>query len=213
MKKAIRDISGRGRRDDLVISMLTYAHNAFLTEAFFVKGLKALGVEYADALLLGWFSRLPSRRLIDGAMKLRQKGLLRFIGLTSHNRKLFPQLVNVEGLDVYHIRYNAAHRGAETETFPFIEGANRPGVVSFTATAWKKLLDPKKMPAGEPPVTALDCYRFVLSHPAVDVCMMGARNLKQMQENLEILDKGPMSEEELDRMRRIGDHIYGKKAK
>ena len=40
---------------------------------------------------------------------------------------------------------------------------------------------------------------------------MGAKTLEQMRENLSVLEKGPMSEEELARMRKIGDHIYGRK--
>ncbi|HDT12909.1 MAG TPA: aldo/keto reductase, partial [Candidatus Aminicenantes bacterium] len=67
----------------------------------------------------------------------------------------------------------------------------------------------KKMPAGEAPPTAADCYRFVLSHPAVDVCMSGARTVEQMRENLAALEGGPMTGEELERMRRIGDHVHG----
>jgi aryl-alcohol dehydrogenase-like predicted oxidoreductase len=134
--------------------------------------------------------------------------MTRFIGLTSHNRKIFPQL-RKEGLfDCFHIRYNAAHRGAEQETFPYLTGVDRPGVVSFTATAWKRLLNPKKMPSGKTPPTAVDCYRFVLTNSSVDVCMMGARNIEQMRENLKTLNQGPMAEEELKRMRRIGDYIY-----
>ena len=43
-----------------------------------------------------------------------------------------------------------------------ISWTRRPGTVSFTATRWGKLLDPKKMPSGEKPLTAADAYRFVL---------------------------------------------------
>jgi len=42
------------------------------------------------------------------------------------------------------------------------------------------------------------------------VCMMGARNLEMMRENLETLDSGPLSTAEMERIRRIGDHVYGK---
>jgi aryl-alcohol dehydrogenase-like predicted oxidoreductase len=208
MRDAIRTIVRKGRREDLVIAMLSYAHSAFLTERFFVRGLRDLGVEYADILILGYYPRRPSQRVIDGALRLKDRGMARFIGLTSHNRKVFPQL-HQEGLfDVFHIRYSAAHRGAEEETFPYLKGKDRPGVVSFTATAWKRLLKAKKMPPGEQPPTAVDCYRFVLTNPAVDVCMMGARTIEQMRENLKVLDKGPMTKAELDRMRRIGDYIH-----
>ncbi len=210
MKKAIRNIVARGHRDELIVSMFSYAHNSFLTEVFFSRGLKALGIEYADALVLGYFPKRPHQKVIDGAMRLKEQGLVRFIGLSSHNRRLFPGLQKEGIFDLFHIRYSAAHRGAETETFPFLKGDDRPGVVSFTATRWGKLLKPKKMPPGEQPPTAVDCYRFVLTNPSVDVCMIGARNLGQMRDNLGTLNCGPMTEEELNRMRRIGDYIRGK---
>jgi aryl-alcohol dehydrogenase-like predicted oxidoreductase len=209
MRTAIRNIVGAGKRDRLVVGMLTYAHNAFLTDYFFNKGLAAAGLEYADVLLLGWFPKRPPQKVIDGAVALKEKGLVRHIGLTSHNRKLFPELA-AEGLfDVFHIRYNAAHRGAETETFPHLEKDTGPGVVSFTATCWRKLLNPRKVPPGEQPLSAADCYRFVLSHPAVDVCMTGAKNQAQMQVNLKVLDTGPLDDAERERVGRIGRHVYG----
>jgi aryl-alcohol dehydrogenase-like predicted oxidoreductase len=212
MCTALRNLCARGKREELVVGMLTYAHIAWLTEHFFVKGLKAAGLEYADLLLLGWFPKRPPQKIIDGAFKLKQRGLVRYIGLTSHNRKLFPELAEEGLFDLFHIRYNAVHRGAETETFPFIEGPaeDRPGIVCFTATDWGKLLKAKKMPAGEAPLTAADCYRFALSHPAVDVCMMGARSLDQMRQNLAVLERGPLNETEIARVRRIGAHLYGK---
>lgn len=209
-RTAIRNVVAKGRRDDLVVGMLTYAHNAWLSEHFLVKGLKAANLEYTDVLLLGYFSKPPPQKVIDGALKLKEKGLVRFLGITSHNRKLFPDLEKEGLFDVFHIRYNASHRGAETETFPHLTGDGRPGVVSFTATDWQRLLKPKKMPPGESPLTAADCYRFALSHPTVDVCMMGARNAEQMRENLAMLEQGPLTEEEMARVQIIGRHVYGK---
>jgi predicted aldo/keto reductase-like oxidoreductase len=84
--------------------------------------------------------------------------------------------------------------------------------VAFTATRWGKLLNPAKMPPGETPPTAADCYRFVLSHTAVDVCMSGAKTVEQMRQNLSVIDAGPMTEAEIERMRRIGDFVYGRKS-
>ena len=210
MKKAVRNIVKKGRRDDLVLSLVTYAHNAFLTEIFLKKGLAAAGVDHADVLILGYYPGKPPRRVMDGALRLKQSGLIRFIGLTSHNRDLFPRLDRDGLIDVFHIRYNAVHRGAETDAFPHIGAEKRPGIVSFTATCWQRLLKPNKMPPDENPPRAGDCYRFALSHPAVDVCMSGARNLEQMRENLQALAAGPMTGMELERMRKIGDAIHRK---
>jgi aryl-alcohol dehydrogenase-like predicted oxidoreductase len=208
MRDALRNIQAKGERDRLVLSMFSYAHTPFITEHFLTKGLKAAGLDYADVLVLGFFPKPPSQHIIDGALRLKKKGLIRFIGVSSHNRKMFPQLQKQNIIDVFHLRYNAVHRGAEREIFPFLHQDNRPGIVNFTSTAIGKLLNPKKMPAGEEVPTAGDCYRFVLSNPAINVCMSGARTIEEMRQNLAILDQSAMTEEELQRMRSIGDHLY-----
>lgn len=183
---------------------------SFLTEKFFVKGIKSLGIAYADILLLGYFPKRPPQKIIDGALKLKDKGIVKFIGISGHNRDVFPELIKEGIFDILHVRYNASNRGAEKDVFPFLNQSNAPGIVSFTATKWKQLLNEKKMPSREKAATAVDCYRFVLSNPSVDICMMGAKNMEQMRENLSVLDSGPMSNKEMQRMIRIGDYIYRK---
>jgi predicted aldo/keto reductase-like oxidoreductase len=64
------------------------------------------------------------------------------------------------------------------------------------------------MPPGERPLAAADCYRFALSHPDVNVCVTGPSTAVQMEENLTALDSGPLDEEEMARVRRIGRHVY-----
>ncbi|MCK5369715.1 MAG: aldo/keto reductase, partial [Cyclobacteriaceae bacterium] len=73
---------------------------------------------------------------------------------------------------------------------------------------WGKLLKPKNMPKGEEPLTASDCYRYVLSNPSIDVCMMGVKNIDQMRENLALMKLGSLSEEEKKRVERIGEFVY-----
>lgn len=211
MREAIRHICGKGKRDDLVIAMQSYSRSALLMEAFFKAGLKRLGLDHADVLILGWHNKRPAQKILDRALSMKERGLFRFLALSGHNRSLFPALAEESLFDIFHIRYNAAHRGAETETFPHLNGPERPGIVSFTATAWQKLLKSRKTPAGEKPLSATDCYRFALSHPAVDVCMMGARSAGQMQENLQVLEMGPLSDAELKRVQKIGDYVYKKR--
>jgi len=206
-EKAARSLFEGGHRNRMVLGILSYAHSAFLTEHFLKKGLGRLGTDYADVLLLGYFSKRPPQRVLDGAMKLKERGMVRAIGITTHNRSLVPELHREGILDLYHVRYNAVHRGAEEDLFPHVMGPSKPGIVAFTATCWGRLLSAKRMPPGERPATAAECYRFALTHPAVDVCMTGPRTLQEMRENLAVLDQGPMSEEEVSRMHRIGDHV------
>jgi len=198
-------------RDDIVICLQSYDHLGITVRRSVTKGLKALGIDRADVILLGYHSRRPPRRVLDQARKLRENGLVRHIAMSSHNRKLFAQLAQEPGnpIDIFMIRYNAAHRGAETEIFPYLPEDNPPGITIYTATCWGKLLNPKKMPDGYDPMTAAECYRFVLSHPAVDLCMMGPRSEREMLEGLEALHQGPLSESALTRARKIGDFVHG----
>ena len=65
------------------------------------------------------------------------------------------------------------------------------------------------MPPGEEPLTAADCYRFVLSDPHVDLCLIGPKNVHEMDDALKAVDAPHLSSEELDRIRRIGAHVRG----
>jgi len=59
--------------------------------------------------------------------------------------------------------------------------------------------------------TAGDCSRFALINPYVDVVITGPKNTKQLRENLKEVAKGPLSDEEMNWIRRIGDAVYGEK--
>jgi predicted aldo/keto reductase-like oxidoreductase len=207
MQRAIRNLCGQGRRERMVVAIQSYARSGLLMEYFFKKNLRSMGLEQADILILGWHNRRPAEKLVERALSLKEKGLFRFLGMSGHNRGLFPQMAGDGQFDLFHIRYNAAHRGAEEETLPYLTGENRPGIVTYTATRWGQLLNPKKMPPEEPVPAPSDCYRFVLTNPAVDVCLCGPRNIRQMREALAALDLGSLAAEDLARMKRIGDYI------
>ena len=208
MAVAIKNIIAKGKRDELVVVLQSYSRSAGLMETLFRRGLKELGIDTADILLLGWHNKPPSRRIMDRALAMREKGMFRFLALSGHRRPLFPVLAENQDYDLFHVRYNAVHRGAEEEIFPAVPSGNKPGIVTYTATRWGDLLNGKKMPAGEIPLRGADCYRFALNHPAVDVCMTGPKSRGEMQEALSALDMGPLSEHELVRFCKIGDYIH-----
>ena len=64
------------------------------------------------------------------------------------------------------------------------------------------------MPPGEAPLSASDCYRFALANPAVNVCMCGPKDESQMREGLKTLDLGPLTPEEMARIKKIGDYVH-----
>ncbi len=154
-----------------------------------------------------------SPRLFDRALQLKAEGKLRFICISTHSRAFFGRIARGEvdvPVDVFQLRYNVVHRGAEKDIFPHLPGDNPPGIVVFTATCWRQPLQSGNMPSGESPLTAVDCYRFVLSNPNVDVCVTAPSTARQMEENLSVLDNGPLRGDEMERVKRIGDYIYQK---
>ncbi|MBZ5498409.1 MAG: hypothetical protein LAP85_18580 [Acidobacteriia bacterium] len=200
----------RRKRDDLVVVIQSYARLAGWLTSSFERALVRLKLDYADILLLGLHNHPPSPRLMDAALRLREKGKARFLAVSCHKRATFRRYIGDGTFDVLMFRYNAAHRGAEKEVFPNLDQSGRPGTVAYTATRWGSLLNPRRIPKNERLPCASDCYRFVLSQPQVDVCLAGPGNFAQMREGLAALDRGSMSEEELDWMRRIGNHIHAK---
>jgi aryl-alcohol dehydrogenase-like predicted oxidoreductase len=208
MRTAIRNLCRQGRRDNLVIAIQSYARFGFLMEWYLKRSLRLMGLAQADILILGWHNRPPAPGLVRRARAMKAKGLCRFLAMSGHQRRLFPKMAADGVFDLFHVRYNPAHRGAENDIFPHLTGDDRPGIVSYTATRWGQLLNPKKMPPGDSVPASSDCYRFVLSNPAVDVCMCGPKNLEQMRAALKALELGPLDEADMERMQRIGDYVH-----
>lgn len=210
--RAIRQLARR-KRESVVLTVQSYSRVAALVAPSIELALRRAGVEYFDYLLLGMWNQPPWPRLVDAALRLREQGKVRHLMMSTHNRPSLPGHFDAfEGgtspFDAFMLRYNAVHRGAEHDVFPFLPAARRPGIITYTTTRWGHLLDPRKMPPGETPPPARDCYRFALSHPDVDMVLCGPANREQMQEALSALAAGPLDPEELARMGRIGDHIY-----
>ncbi|NIA14410.1 MAG: hypothetical protein GWP08_10030 [Nitrospiraceae bacterium] len=210
MTQAIRHLAKTGR-GNIVVALQSYDHSGVLLRRFFEKGLRSLGLDYADVLILGWYHFYPIGWVMDAAMRLIDEGKVRFLAMSGHRRAVFAEAVNRPDspIDICMVRYNAAHRGAETDVFPFLPKANRPGVTTYTATRWGRLMNPKKMPPGETPLTSSECYRFALANPNVDLAFTAPKNMAEMDAALEALDAPPLAPEELDRIRRIGHHVHG----
>jgi aryl-alcohol dehydrogenase-like predicted oxidoreductase len=213
----VRALRERMKTDREKIVLATGAYNYIFSHSNLRRSterrLRQFRTDYLDVLMfLGVMKpkEFPSR-VLDAMVKLKEEGKARAIGISTHNRKFAGELARTGVLDVLMIRYNAAHRGAETDIFPHVGGGN-PGIVSYTATRWTRLLTrPKGWPAVEALPTAGMTYRFALNNPDVNVVLTAPRNMVQLQENLAEIRKGPLSEEEMAFMRKFGDVVHDRK--
>ena len=205
-------------RDELILTVQSYSQDPGTIEAEVEEALKNSGLENFDFLLLGNRNEVPGHAYQEVFERLKQRGKVRFLSLSSHNRPLLPRFLadykdGDNPYDLLMLRYNGVHRGAEKDVFPFVpERPQRPAICAYTATRWGHLLDAKKMPPGEEPLSACDCYRYSLSHPAVDMVLCGPANAEQMDEAIAALQQGPLAPEERQRIERIGAYIYGQYA-
>ena len=207
----------RRARDELILTVQSYSRDPHTIPAEVEAALGDAGLESFDFLLLGNHSEAPEAGYLEVFERLREEGKVRFLSLSSHNRPMLPRMVAESAAgrtpyELFMLRYNGVHRGAEQDVFPFLPAGDRPFIVTYTATRWGHLLDPAKMPPGEAPPSARDCYRYSLSHPAVDMVLCGPANAAQMDEALAALERGPLAADERERMERIGAHLYGQYA-
>jgi aryl-alcohol dehydrogenase-like predicted oxidoreductase len=174
------------------------------------KRLRQFGTDYIDTFLfLGVMKEKEfPPKVLEELMHMKEEGKVKSIGISCHNRTFLGKLAAEGTLDVLMLRYNAAHRGAERDVFPYL-APHQPAVVSYTATRWTELMRrPKGWPKESKVPDAGMAYRFVLTNPQVHVCLTAPSNEKQLKENLAALRLGPLSEEEMQFMKQFGDTVY-----
>jgi aryl-alcohol dehydrogenase-like predicted oxidoreductase len=182
---------------------------------------KRLGIDQIDVYVLSWLGVTSAYTpgILDVLRDAQAKGHIRTIGTAIHDRARAASLVDDSAIDLFMLRYNAAHPGAEREVFPHLPKRD-PVVCAYTGTSWGQLLKPAAgydapwpgRDAGRtvPPMTAGLCYRFQLQNPHVHLALTGPANRAQLEDNLRALRDGPLTPEEEAWVRGYGAVIAGK---
>jgi predicted aldo/keto reductase-like oxidoreductase len=211
-----RTIAGlKGRRREVVVCVQFEARRAKDAERELPHILAELHTDYVDVLTFYYVEELSEWQEIsgpDGALafcrQAQQAGRVRLLGLTSHQRKLAARVAASGLIDMLMIRYNAAHRGAETEVFPVTGPRNMP-VVVYTCLRWGALLqstpdDPRGFAVPRAPAW----YSFALQHPGVSVALMAPENRAELEEDLTALDRGePLTAAEFEVLAEHGRRV------
>jgi predicted aldo/keto reductase-like oxidoreductase len=170
--------------------------------------LAALRTEYVDVLTFYYVEEVQEWQELAGpggaleyCRAAQRDGAVRRLGITSHQRPLAADVARGGLLDLLMIRYNAAHRGAETEVFPVTAALGLP-VIVYTCLRWGALLRPTPDdPPGFVVPRAPSWYRFALQHPAVAVALMAPEDRAELEEDLQVLEAaGPLPAEEHERL-------------
>lgn len=167
----------QGRRDDLILATKTLKRDAESARSELETSLRLLGTEYIDIYQLHHLNTQADRDqalgpggAIEAVQKAREEGLVRFIGVTGHDWVQVQKAIATGLFDTVLCWYNCAMKEPEDTVFPETRARN-VGVVIMNASRNDKLFGGPDAPAPE------QFYRYVLSHEAVHVTVMGLRDV------------------------------------
>lgn len=165
-----------GRRQGVVLATKTMSRDAAGARKDLETSLRLLRTDYVDVWQIHYLNTEAERERVLGpggameaAVKARDQGLVRYIGVTGHPWAEIAKAVATGLFDTVLCWHNAAYREAEGSVFPQAL-ANDAGVIIMNATRNGKLFGPDAPPAA-------DLYRYVLSHEAVDMTVIGLRDI------------------------------------
>ncbi|HZW34339.1 MAG TPA: aldo/keto reductase [Isosphaeraceae bacterium] len=203
------------QRESVVVCVQFGARTATAAAGELRSILAALRTDFLDVLTFYYVERAAEWRALigpGGAMEYcraaRRDGVIRLLGITSHQRPLAAAIAGSGLVDALMIRYNAAHRGAEREIFPVTDAKGIP-VIAYTALRWGALLGPTpEDPPGFRVPRAPDWYRFVLQSGSVAVVLAAPQNRAELDEDLEVLRaEGPLSVQDYARLAEHGERV------
>ncbi|NOY81779.1 MAG: aldo/keto reductase [Kiritimatiellaeota bacterium] len=156
----------------------------------------------------------------EALLRLKEKGLVRHVGASTVLPENGPGIMDIDGVDAVQVPFNIidkrfgvaggfdAARRRKTALFTrsvFLQGlvlmpeANVPSALDRVLPV-RRALEALAREAGMS--MAELALRFALSSPEVTSVLVGVDNCGQMQENLAIAAKGPLSDELLERIDR-----------
>jgi predicted aldo/keto reductase-like oxidoreductase len=203
------------RRDSLVICVQFGAQTDTDAAVELRTVLATLRTDYVDVLTLYYVEHSEEWRKLratGGALgflqQAKQDGLVRRIGVTSHQRPLAAEMAASGLVDSLMIRYNAAHRGAEREIFPVTDSRCVP-VIAYTALRWGALLRPTPDdPPGFVVPRANAWYRFALQSPSVAVVLAAPNDRCELDETLQVLTANhPLTASEYNQLAEHGERV------
>lgn len=167
----------RGRRQQLVLASKTIQRDAAGARQDLEASLRALQTDYLDLWQVHHLNTQEERDkalgpggVMEAVEQARAAGLIRFVGVTGHDWAQVQAAVATGLFDTVLCWYNCAMREPEHTVLPEAQ-KHHAGVVVMNASRNTKLFGGEQAPAPE------QFYRYVLGHPAVNLTIMGLRDV------------------------------------
>jgi predicted aldo/keto reductase-like oxidoreductase len=182
---------------------------------YFEKLLANLGTDYIDVGMLFFIDsdetlqEIHSNGIVDYALELKQKGIIRAIGTSSHNPVIARKLLETGVVDLLMFSINPAFdmtpAGTDVlDTFETLEQQQYTTIDPIRASLYHyceqkeiaitvmktlgggRLLSSEHSPFNKP-MTVAQCIHYALTRPAVASAMVGCQTAKQVEEAVNYL--------------------------
>ncbi len=188
--KAVQQLGSK--RNEVAVSLQLRAKSVEEAKRELDDYLQLLGTDHIELIThyyvegpSDWNGLTQEQSVRSYLEQLKAQGIIQAIGITTHDRDLAGEVARMKEVDAVMVRYNAAHRGAQEQIFPYTH-QNQVPVIAYTALRWGKLLESTPDdPHGFNPPAAPSWYKYVLENPAVDLCLFAPNGRNELMENLD----------------------------
>ena len=207
------------RGDRVMISSKTYAWNRELALEAVEEARRELDRDVIDVFMLheqeSWDTLRGHREALDTLFELRERGIIRAVGASTHHVALIRGLIRLsreEGVtvDVCHPLYNMAGIGIADG-----DECDMAAALTELKSLGVGIFGMKALGGGHLSVSAEEALRFVLGKPFIDAVAVGMQSYAEVEANLRLLTEGAFREEDraklvhADRHLRVEDYCEG----
>ena len=205
---------------------------------YFEKLLHNLGTDYIDVGMLFFmdsdddFEKIRTNGIIDYALELKEKGIIRAIGTSSHNPRVARKVLETGIVDLLMFSINPAFDmtpdGTDVlSTFEELATQQYESIDPVRAELYKyceqqeiaitvmktlgggRLLSTEHSPFKKP-MSVVQCIHYALTRPGVVSTMIGCRSAKEIEEAVGYLNSTPEQRDYMDIISRYQGQLGGK---
>ncbi|HEY3426986.1 MAG TPA: aldo/keto reductase [Negativicutes bacterium] len=199
----------KGQRDEMIMQMHlgavypkeTYSRTRVFSklQRGFEQELKKYGTDYADIDIIHCvdeardFEKIMSNGIFDYARKLKQDGVIRYLGFSSHSADICRRFIETGEIDIFMFSLNAAYdfepsRGKLALSHERMElyrecEKRGIGITVMKPYGGGQLLNAKTSPFRRG-MTIPQCIQYALDRPAVLSCLPGVRSRDDLEDVL-----------------------------
>jgi predicted aldo/keto reductase-like oxidoreductase len=184
----------KGYTGEVLVASKTHATDAATARGHVEKALREMGIDHLDVLLLH-AARVEEpfterKAVFEELCRMKEEGLTRNIGISSHLISAIRESANVPEVDVIHPLVNRIGMG-------ILDGDAREmaQAISLAASAGKGVYSMKALAGGNLISTARESISWVLALEGVHALAMGMMSEAEIQANVEIVSGGNAPDE------------------